>query len=162
MVLSELKKRHQKIYESLDHEPTAKRKTPWHKKEEKEEQQKIYQRYFAKQISMVESLSLPELRQHLLEKHNIDENELGRDEANTKLEKILSKLDTQEEKKAMQQDQPNVKLRIPRDHPLASTGLYLYEVRMERQQKLITTCVKTGRPKKSDNQDFDISQVWCP
>ena len=45
---------------------------------------------------------------------------------------------------------------------MASTGLYLYEVRMERQQRVMMTCVKTGRPKTTDNQDFDISQVWCP
>ena len=103
MVLSELKKLHPEIYESLEHEPITKSKTAWHKKEEKLEHQKVYQRYFAKQISMVGCLSLPELRQNLFEKYNIDEHEMGRDEANAKLEEILEKLDTLEEKRAMQQ-----------------------------------------------------------
>ena len=58
------------------------------------------------------------------------------------------------------QNQTNIKLEIPRDHPLASSGLYLYEVRMERRQRVITTDIQTGRPKLSD--DFDSSQVWCP
>ena len=103
MVLSELKKLRPEIYDSIENEPKTKQKTPWHKKEDKLEHQKVYQRYFAKQISMVESISLPEFRQGLLEKYEIDEQELGREEANAKLEKILKKLDAREENRAMKQ-----------------------------------------------------------
>ena len=149
MVLSEIKNTCPAIWEWLnetDDENEKKKKTPF-EKEPKPEFDKVYHMKMADAVGTpVEKRS--EIKQKLLEKFNIED-----DNENMITEKLL-KQDKYEAKMKTKQ-----KLSIPTDHPLASTDLYLYEIRMERSK----FCLQQHHEKRKllDSYPFE-SDVWRP
>ena len=151
MVLSEVKNTCSTVWEWLnetDDEHEKNKKTSF-EKEPKPDFDKVYQMKIADAVgTLVEKRS--EIKLKLLEKFDIEDN----NDSETIIREQLLKQDKQEERMKTKEE-----LSIPTDHPLSSTDLYLYEIRMERSK--LTLQQHHEKRKTLDSWSFE-GDVWRP